>query len=224
MGIINEGADTNMQINLPERIQMVWIVTFLLILCSICMPYAEALPSTTVTVDPETITVGEEGVPPPTDSFKVNVTVHDVENLYGWQIKLYFDPAILNCTAAEYPADHVFAGKQFMPVNAVIKNDSVLFGATLYGEDVFNGTGTLCQITFIGESVGDSSLDFDANETYLLDFDLNDIQMTTEQGSITVIPEFPSWLITPLLIITTLVAAILRKTLRYKKATGCPHH
>lgn len=193
------------------------MVTFLLILSSMSIPHGAATPLSVVAVVPQTLTVGEEGVPLPTDPFTVNITIANVVDMYGWQVKIYFDAAILNCTGAVYPTGHVFAGKQFIPVSPMIELDYVMFGATLYyEEDVFSGNGTLCQITFIGKAVGTSDLEFDPVDTYLLDYDLATIDGTTEQGNVTVIPEFPPSLTALLLIITTLAAAILSKTARSK--------
>lgn len=190
-------------------------MTFLLILSGISIPHGNATASAVVAVDPQTLTVGD---PLPTDPFTVNITVKNVEGMYGWQVKIYFNATILNCTGAVYPTDHVFAGKQFVPLPPFIEQDYVMFGATLYyEEDVFSGNGTLCQITFIGEAVGTSDLEFNLEDTYLLDFDLDTIDMTVEHGNVTVIPEFSPSLIALLLITATLAAAILSKTEWSKK-------
>jgi len=200
-----------------KKTEIVCMVTFLLILSSMSIPHGAAQPSSVVAVVPQTLTVGEEGVPLPTDPFTVNITIANVVNMYGWQVKIYFDAAILNCTGAVYPTDHVFAGKQFIPVAPMIGPDYIMFGASLYyEEDVFSGNGTLCQITFIGKAVGTSDLEFNAQDTYLLDYELETIDNTTEEGNVIVIPEFPPSLTALLLIIATLTAAILSKTARSK--------
>jgi len=187
---------------------------FLLILSSISIPQGGATSSAILSVVPQTITVGEVGVPLPTAPFTVNITIANVTGMYGWQVKVYFNDTILNCTGAAYPTNHVFAGKQFIPVTPMIEQDYVLFGANLFYEaDVFSGNGTLCQITFIGKAVGTSDLRFDTESTYPLDYDLVKINKTLEHGNVNVIPEFPPSLIALLLITATLVATVLRKKL-----------
>jgi hypothetical protein len=188
---------------------------FLLILSSISIPQGGATPSSTiVSVVPKTITVGEEGVPLPTDPFTVNITVTNVTGMYGWQVKIYFNTTILNCTGAVYPADHVFAGKFFVPAGPMIEQNYVLVGAQLISEaDLFSGNGTLCQITFIGKAVGTSNLTLDAESTFLIDYDIVKMDKTLEHGEVIVIPEFPPSLIALLLITATLAAAVLRKKL-----------
>jgi len=124
------------------------------------------------------------------DVFTVNVTVTNVTDLYAWQIKLFFDPTILNCTNAWYPDGHVFAGKEIVSLEPVIDNIEgfVLYGCCLLGEEEnFNGNGTLCQIQFRGISRGNSSLEFAGpEETYLLNFDLNEIPNVTYDGYVMV--------------------------------------
>lgn len=192
------------------------MVTFLLIFASMSVSHGSTMASSAIiSVDPETITVGD---PLPTEPFTVNITIKNVEGMFGWQVKIYFDAAILNCTGAAYSPGHVFSGKQFVPVSAMIEEDYVLFGATLYyEEDLFSGNGTLCDITFIGKIAGTSDLEFDDENTYLLDFDLEYIDSTLEHGSVTVIPEFQPLFLALLLIIATLAAAILSKTAKSQK-------
>lgn len=210
------GADRNLRKDIPNRkkIQLVWMAMFLLIVSSMSIPHGGATASAVIGIDPPALTVGD---PLPTDSFTVNITLKNVEDMYGWQVKIYFDPAILNCTGAVYPTGHVFDGKQFVPVAAWITEDYVLFGATLYfEEDVFTGNGTLCHITFIGKAVGTSDLEFNDQNTYMLNFTLERIDRTLENGNVTVIPEFSPSVIVLLLITATLAAAILSKTARSK--------
>jgi len=95
-------------------------------------------------------------------TFAINASVANVVNLGMWQISLYFDPAVLNCTGASYPSDHVFAGKSYLPVDPVIDNvgGSVMYGCCILGMDTFSGNGTLCQIEFKVMSRGYSTLVF----------------------------------------------------------------
>lgn len=194
------------------------MATCLSILLSMPILHAGATASPAIAVIPQTITVGEEGVPLPTEPFTINVTITNVTDMLCWQVKIYYDTAILNCTEAEFPTDHVFAGKLFFPAGPVIEQNYVMVGASLaYEADVFSGNGTLCQITFIGKAVGTSLLEFDVEETYYTDYDLNILDATTEDGSVTVVPEFPPSLIIPLFIMVTLAAAVLVKTAWFKR-------
>ena len=97
----------------------------------------------------------------------VDVMVENVEDLYAWQIKLYFDASVLNLTQDRvwYPEGHIFAYKKFVSTTPVVASDKkgfyVFFGASLLGEEEsFSGSGTLCRMNFTGVAAGTSSLNF----------------------------------------------------------------
>jgi hypothetical protein len=116
----------------------------------------------------------------------IAVNVANVTKLYTWQIMLYFNSSVVECAGAWYPDDHVFAGRPFIPVAPSIGQDNVALGASLVGSGQFDGSGTLCLINFTGLAQGNCPLQFDVEGTFLLDSDLNSIQITIIQGSLTV--------------------------------------
>lgn len=141
---------------------------------------------TIVYVDPPTIHVVPGG------TFTVSVCVINVTDLWAWQIELYFDNLILNCTADTiwYSADHVFADEDFASVTPVIRKDEggwcIMFGSALMSPaPPFTGNGILCQINFTVVASGSSALTFCPVDTLLLDFDLNDIPFQARDGYIT---------------------------------------
>lgn len=76
--------------------------------------------NTVIKIIPLTKTVGQEGQPIPSEGLPltVNITVVNVTDLYAWQIKVYYDPAILNFSEASYPTDHVFSGQDIVDIQA----------------------------------------------------------------------------------------------------------
>jgi len=56
---------------------------------------------TVIKVEPETITLGPE--PAVGQQFTIDITMYDVADLYGWEVKLFWDNSLLNCTGEEYP-------------------------------------------------------------------------------------------------------------------------
>jgi hypothetical protein len=91
--------------------------------------------------------------------FFLNLTVTNVEALYGWGIGLVYDNTTLRFMFAWFPTDDVFSGRHPFdplypfprpePVNAT--HSIVRWGASfIQGDDVwsFNGSGTMCQIQF----------------------------------------------------------------------------
>ena len=165
---------------------------------------------TQLSIIPATLTVGAEGQPLPTEPFTINITLTDFEDVYTWQIRILFNPSILKCTAAWYPADHIFTGKTTAPVQPVIDNTagSILFGNSLVGEvpGVSGSKATLCQINFTGVAVGSSQITFQltgTGRTLLLDSNGGFIEFTANPGEVTVVPEFPSILMLTILLATS---------------------
>jgi hypothetical protein len=129
------------------------------------------------------------------DTFVVTVAVENVTDMYGWQVYLRFNPAMVECTGASLPPNNVFCNsvtvtgaltgynaKEFPPGPlCAIKNDEgwVLTGDCLLGADqpTFKGSGVLCQVEFRALSSGSTTLallhDFTHTfQTYTLTFDL----------------------------------------------------
>ena len=170
---------------------------------------------TNVAPDPLSMQIDQIG-----ETATVTFEVTSVVDLVTWQIRVYFDSAILNCTSesAWLPTGHVFDGKTIVPVAALIDSDEngtyIDYGCTLmFLGDEFNGTGTLCQMNFTGTAGGSSALSFGPwpTTTFLLNPDGMDITFGVTGGEIIVIPEFPILTIMSLLMILTLVATITAK-------------
>lgn len=140
-------------------------------------------PVTTVQVNPSNVTAKIS------ETFTINATVANVTDLYSWQIKLYFNTTVLNCTEAWYPSDHVFAGKNFVSVDPSINNTAgyIVYGSTLIGSELgFNGTGTLCQIEFNATGTGETALNLSEEYTYLLDSNTESIPAELQNGMVLV--------------------------------------
>jgi hypothetical protein len=109
------------------------------------------------------------------DTFVVTVVVVNAENMFGWQVFLRFDPAILQVVGVSFPSNHVFSSS--VTVSGALANyDSTQFqqgplqdfnttvrllaGDCLLGanQPTFNGSGVLCQIEFKAISSGASVL------------------------------------------------------------------
>jgi PKD repeat protein len=141
--------------------------------------------STTIAVKPSSIFDTSLG---PGKSLIINLTVADVTNLFTWQAQILFNPSILNCTNATYPADNIFAGKSTIPVTPLIDNigGSVTFGCSLTGLGVFTGSGVMCQIGFNIIGLGNSTLRYSTpygSDTFLLDTELSVIPSMVTNGS-----------------------------------------
>jgi hypothetical protein len=175
---------------------------FLLSVLMINVSKVEAA-TTQVSVQPSSQTVGQEGVLLPTSPFTINITVQDVEDLYAWQIVLYYNSTLLSTREGLIilPLGHIFEGKAFYPLGPYIEDDSkgrhILFGASLsVVQTGVSGSGVLCQVQFIGQAKGTSWLNLGITtdghplgggvSTLLADSDLNDIPCEISNGEVTV--------------------------------------
>ncbi len=118
----------------------------------------------------------------------INASVTDAVDVFTWQVKVLYNPSLLNCTGATYPSDNIYAGKPSVPVTPQINPvlGSVTFGQSLIGSAAgFTGNGTLCQITFTVLGRGTSDLDLSkpyGSDTFLLDTNLNVIPALENDG------------------------------------------
>jgi len=160
----------------------------------------EALVATQVSVEPSSQTVGEEGVLLPTSPFTISITVQNVEDLYAWQIVLYYNSTILNTREdlIIIPTENnIFKGKEYYHVGPFIEADSkgtyIIFGAYLMGvQPGATGSGVLCQINFTGQAPGTSELNLGITTdlgvyTCLLNSNVEEIPISIVDDQVTVI-------------------------------------
>lgn len=119
-------------------------------------------------------TIAREG-----ETFSVNIAVFNAANLRGWELKLYWNNAILKCTSAEIHVPDAWDESVF-EAGPGLEND---FNAThgsyckalsaLYLAPPFNGTTVLVTLTFQATAPGRTRLDL--QETILADNEANAI-------------------------------------------------
>jgi len=82
------------------------------------------------------------------DTFLINVTVTDVQDLFAWQIKVTWDPELLEFVERILPPDHVFAGKSYLETPVITEPGVIAYGITLGpGQKSVNvARGTLVQL------------------------------------------------------------------------------
>jgi len=153
-------------------------------------------------------------------SFAVNVTVQNVEDLYGWSLQLFYPNNALNGTSVTQGPFLKAGGNS--PIFIIINftdNYNATYGVvyalcTRQGEvPGVNGAGTLATITFTSTSTSSAQI------LHLADIELSNstpgpISFTSVDGEVTVLPEFSAVLILPLLVASTIVAVVLRKKSR----------
>jgi len=128
-----------------------------------------------VTADPKMSTAA------PGEFFTVNVTVTNITQgnslpagLFGWQVKITFNPDILNVTDVTEGPFLKQAGNTWFP-NPTISNETgfILMGDSLFpmpAEGAY-GSGVLASITFLVKTEGQTTLHFDGEVTFLRSYD-----------------------------------------------------
>lgn len=192
------------------------IIELSLVFVLAIMPFAQADgQQTTVYVSPAAYTVPNVG-----STFSVNVSVQGVENLSGWEFKLYYPRQILNGTMVVEGAFLKAGGVSTFFLVANFTDDynttqglvSLLCLRVSPSASGVDGTGVLATITF------NSTSNNGPEGLHLADVKLSDpnatpIPCVTVDGEVTVVPEFPTVLFLPLLMILTLVVIRLRERL-----------
>jgi hypothetical protein len=132
--------------------------------------------TTHISPDPKMIDVAVGGF------FTLDIIVNNVDNLHAWQIKLHYNCTVFRCLDVWVPDDNIFAGKNPILPEPLIEANYVMIGATLTGGTAFAGTGTLCKIKFQADRIGNSTLMWDRNDTFLVDPGLKLMNCTLIDG------------------------------------------
>jgi len=180
----------------------------------------QAAPETIVKVEPypSYANVGETSA--------INLTVADVQNLYGVEVTLYWNASILQVVSVdlrlgvESHPDGVLHESIFIAENKVTQEQGKyrLAATSVAPAPSFNGTGNIVRVTFTVTSPGNCTLDL---ETELWDYPAPNqgsmpIEHTTIDGFFGVIPEFPKTIILPLFMFLTIFVVVLRKKISRK--------
>ena len=184
-----------------------------------------------ISVDPVDLEVSAPG-----KSFNVTVNLVDVINLGAIEFKLWYNTTLLDAVRTSLTPMSENYLKDYGPldpINFSYHNKSPIFDAQgmVYWYAIvkiftnpFNGTAPVLTITFNATETGTSSLHL--NETVLgwidpVEFYDGEYVLNTDydlvHGSVTVVPEFPSAILMPLLLITTLTATFLAKIVWSRK-------
>lgn len=167
-----------------KKIMVVIFISLTVLMCSFPIPI-NASNSTTLNVEPSSIINPSIS---PGDTFEINITITDVTDLFGCQVKLGFSPGVLECTKASLPSNHIFAGKIYSAPQPVIDNTAgyVVVMVILMGvQPGVNVTkGIFYKVTFKNKARGTSSIEFlDVNKTtYMINSQGKKISFTPNNG------------------------------------------
>lgn len=119
----------------------------------------------------------------PCTNFTVRVRIRDVTDLYAWQFKMTFDPTLMQCLSVTEGEFLRNVGPTMFP-GAVIDNiaGSILAACTLLVPPGASGGCVLAYVTFHCKAAGESTLNMDYPDTFLLDSSGNPIPRSVEPG------------------------------------------
>jgi len=180
---------------------------------------AQAAPETILKVDPDTISANVS------ETFTINITVIDVQNLYSVEVTLYWNSSLLKLENVDIrlgQADGVLYDPIYIVENSTREGKYTLAALSYASAPSFNGTGNIVRITFNAINPGDSK--FDLAETQLYDYPPPDreprismpIEHITIDGFFNITPEIPSTTILVILLILTTLAVVLSKKISKK--------
>ncbi len=191
--------------------------------------FAGAQGTTTVSVVPQMSTSIMD------ETFTVNVTVSNVQNLFGLELTVNWNASVLQLVTANarlgieaYPDGVLHGSRLNFDVNSLVAGDIYvednstaqstgqyrLAAACVGSSDAFTGTGNIVTLTFKVNALGNSAIDI---QSELADKPVsgdtsNPITHTDVDGSVeAVIPEFPTIAFAGLLVALVTAAVFLTK-------------
>jgi hypothetical protein len=128
------------------------------------------------------------------EPFNVTIMVENVSALDTWQVRVLFDPNVLQYVTTTIPSDNVLGSRIIFAY--ALENGSLMLGACVQGyEDgralpSFTGTGKLVTVTFIMKTIDTTVIGLDASdrETFLLTSTLSKIQRSVVGSSVCSLP------------------------------------
>jgi len=181
-----------------------------------------------VGVSPSQIVVQNVG-----ERFSVNVTITNVTDLFGYELKIFYNSTQLDALYVSLPSDHFLRpftifGSFFIGKNTTgnvynATHQFVWFLGMLTGlETARTGSGVLLTVHFNATATGGPYAVSIAYPGFsypakLSTPEASPIPCTSTSAQITVLPEFPTIIFMVALIAVTLAAAALGKTTRLRK-------
>jgi hypothetical protein len=160
------------------------LISILLIACVVSASFVALRLFASSTAEHQTIYVEPSYVQvTPCTNFTVRVRIRDVTDLYVWQFKMTFDPNLMQCLSVTEGEFLRNVGPTIWP-GPIIDNSNgwIYAGCSLITPPGASGGGVLAYVTFHCKAEGNSTLNMDNPDTYLLDSNSNPIPRLVEPG------------------------------------------
>lgn len=191
------------------------LIPYILVACLAITNVAKAQPAV-LSVVPSTSEVSAPG-----EIVQIRINITEVTDLWSWKMRITWNASVLNITSMgdmvegpfHPPSPTLFLGVPWPGEVPELSSTSIAIpkqGAT--------GSGALVIINFTALAPG--TTDIRITDLILLDTENNHMPVTGENGTVTVIPEFPTSTILILFLTTTAIIAIIAK-ISYRRRRGC---
>ena len=185
------------------RFKKLLLTPLILVVC-LAMTNAANAQEAAIVVEPANLEVPALG-----ETFTVNITITDAADLWGWGTKVSWNSSVVNCTERELGPFNP-EGTVLLGVIDNVKGEIAELATGTTEEDTVSGDGVSAILHFTAKEVGDVNLTiFDA--TYINYPAMEEFSLPVTQTEITVVPEFPAFLIIPVFLIATSAMVILAK-------------
>jgi len=168
--------------------------------------------STIVAIEPYSTQISAPG-----ETFTVNLTITDSPPIVQWMAKISWDPTVLNMT--KKPKEGPWLSQDgALSTGFLVKPINYTGGYVpemtcgLMEAGTTSGSGTLAILTFQALAVGDCNIAIYGSKLY--NSTGQNQTYTVIYGQVTVVPEFPTPIITALFLLTTATIVILAKKVR----------
>jgi len=194
---------------------MVYSIMVLLAFLTILTSAAKANETTILAIDPTPFEVPETQIG---ETIQLNITIANVANLWGWKVRLNWNPQVLNITQVEEGPFLKSIGETMFvwPYTSPTINEGYIPEITcgLLQATGANGSGVLATLTF--KVLTSDASTISVNETQLLEPESphQEILHTIVNSEVTIIPEFTIAIILPLFMVVTLF--LIRTSRRVK--------
>lgn len=127
-----------------RRLLKATLIYSAMIVLMLTVPQLSSAQTAIIYIDPE------KSYPEIESYFKVNVSIAEVIDLHAWQLRIAFDPEIIQCENVSVPSYNIFGGSANFP-DPIINNTSgylKAFCGLWEPETGVDGSGLLCEIEF----------------------------------------------------------------------------
>jgi hypothetical protein len=205
------------------KTNIILVIAFASIVCLSIVGSARC-DGTVISISPSSQTLSQSQIG---KSYQISINISDVTNLWQWSVQLNWNPNVLNFSGVSKGSFLENVGSElFMP--PVEWNDSsTIISDTLLSKSSANGSGILVIVGFTVLASGQSNIAL--SNTFLKE-PLSDNQTshtliahTVNNGQLTVISEFPNWILPTIIFVVTIPATILARK-RLKPTRQCNQH